>query len=623
MASTRRTPLAVTALARAAIMSTGLALSLGAGSAEAQLPPRAGVGAEGCPDGVISQVVVRSLDPYDESSASPDATFGWAFQALNWLHFETRVPVIRWELLFEEGDCLDTLRLSESERTLRSLRYLQSASITSTPLDDGSHRVDVETRDSWAISASLGVDFEGGVTVSGVQASYRNVLGSGLRTSFFRRSFRERLRYGVLARHTNLFGTRIDAVTHGGRTRAGDYFSQSLQKPFLNEFADHAFRQVVARRDDYFAYSLPPELAFSPVYLRYQADLVELAYQTRFGGEGGRRVVLGLGLSHESFRRVGGAEGARAVVEGDFSETVVAQGEIRDEIFAQAGAYSTSRVTGYIGFRDVRHDIRGGLDAIAALQDVLVGGAFTVGVGPGFAVAGGDDQDLLVRFQGRAGLLGGSTYLLARADVQTRRTFSESLGAGGLEVGRGWRDTVGSIRGDGYWTQSDWANLYVRGRVSGGWNTDRPFQLRLGGRESIRAYSEDAFPGGRYVFGSVEQRFVIDPLSPAFADVGAAVFADAGRMWAGDVPFGQDSGWQAGVGAGLRVSPAGGRRVFRADLMLPLTDLRDERGVSLRLYGEIFGILERRRWPEQVDRSRWYGNDPDLSRRVPDPLAGN
>ncbi|MBT8487196.1 MAG: BamA/TamA family outer membrane protein, partial [Gemmatimonadetes bacterium] len=179
------------------------------------------------------------------------------------------------------------------------------------------------------------------------------------------------------------------------------------------------------------------------------------------------------------------------------------------------------------------------------------------------------------------------------------------------------------VRADGYWTQSNWASLYVRGRVSGGWNTDRPFQLRLGGRESIRAYSEDAFPGGRLLFGSVEQRFTVEALSPSFADVGLAAFADAGRMWAGDAPFGRDSGWQAGVGAGLRISPAGGRRVFRADVMLPLTDLRDERGVALRLYGEIFGVLERRRWPDQVERSRWYGNHPDLSRRIADPLAGN
>ena len=601
-------------LSRIVLAASLLGLSPVPGTGQDAAVPEGGVS---CSEGRISQVVVRSLDPYDEDSTSADATFGWAFRTLNWLHVETRRGVLRWELLFEEGMCFDALRLTESERNLRSLPYVQSASVVDIPLEDGSHRVEVETRDRWALSASLGLDFEEGIDVSGVQASHRNVLGSGLRASFFRRAFRERLRYGVLTRHTNVFGTRVDAVVHGGRTRAGDYLSQSLQKPFLNEFADHAFRQVVARRDDYFGYALPPDFGFSPAYLRYRAELVELAYQTRLGVQGGRRVVLGIGASYESFSRVDGDAGARTVVDGDFSETVPAEPTVRDALFAQADPHSSARITGYLGIRDVRYDIRGGIDAIHALQDLLVGGAVTLAAGPGLAVAGGENEDVLVRLQGRAGFLGESTYLLTRADVHARRILGGAAGA------QGWRDAVGSVQADAYWTQSDWASLYVRARASGGWNTDRPFQLRLGGRESIRAYSEDAFPGGQLLFGSVEQRFVVDPLSPSFVDVGAALFADAGRMWAGDVPFGTDSGWQAGIGAGLRVSPSGGRRVFRADVMLPLTDLREARGVTLRLYGEIFGILERRRWPDQVERSRWYGNDPDLSRRVPDPLAGN
>jgi hypothetical protein len=125
------------------------------------------------------------------------------------------------------------------------------------------------------------------------------------------------------------------------------------------------------------------------------------------------------------------------------------------------------------------------------------------------------------------------------------------------------------------------------------------------------------------LFASVEQRFDLERVSPGFADLGAAVFVDAGRMWDGDAPFGRDSGWQAGVGAGLRVSPDASRRVLRMDLTLPLTDQREVRGVVFRIHAEIFGVLDRRRWPSQVERSRWYGNDPDLSRPIRDPLAGN
>jgi len=125
------------------------------------------------------------------------------------------------------------------------------------------------------------------------------------------------------------------------------------------------------------------------------------------------------------------------------------------------------------------------------------------------------------------------------------------------------------------------------------------------------------------LFASMEQRFDLESVSPGFADLGAAIFLDAGRMWAGDAPFGRDSGWEAGVGAGLRGSPSGSRQVLRMDVTFPLTDQREVRGIVFRIHAEIFGVLDRRRWPDQVQRSRWYGNDPDLSRRVRDPLAGN
>lgn len=421
----------------------------------------------------------------------------------------------------------------------------------------------------------------------------------------------------MIARHTNLFGTRVDAIVHGGRTRSGRYFSQSLQKPFLSAFGDRAFRQVIARRDDYFGYALPPELGFSPAYLRYRAELWELAYQARLGRPTGRRAILGVGISGESFDAPFGAEGARAVVDGIFSESAVASDAVRAELSRQASPYATKRLSLFLGLRDARFDARRGVDAIQAPQDLFIGSDLTLTLAPGFSISPGDRSDLLTRLKGRFGFMGDRTYLLTRLDVHARRA------AGDGPEPDGWRDIVGSLRTDAYWTQRDWASLYLRAGMSGGWRTERPFQLRLGGREAIRAYDEDAFPGGRLLFVSAEQRLTLDRLSPSFADLGAALFADAGRMWAGDAPFGRTSGWESGIGVGLRASPAGARQVFRVDALLPLTHQRHARGVVLRVYAEIFGVIERRRWPSQVDRSRWYGNDLDLSARIPDPLAGN
>ena len=80
----------------------------------------------------------------------------------------------------------------------------------------------------------------------------------------------------------------------------------------------------------------------------------------------------------------------------------------------------------------------------------------------------------------------------------------------------------------------------------------------------------------------------------------------------------------AGVGIGLRIGiPAGGQSILRMDLGVPLTGQRAEKGVVFRLYTELFGLLDRRAWPSQTERSRWYGVDPDLTTRPANPLAGN
>lgn len=49
----------------------------------------------------------------------------------------------------------------------------------------------------------------------------------------------------------------------------------------------------------------------------------------------------------------------------------------------------------------------------------------------------------------------------------------------------------------------------------------------------------------------------------------------------------------------------------------------DDRGVVFRLYTELFGLLDRRAWPSQTERSRWYSVDPNLTERPVNPLAGN
>ncbi len=575
--------------------------------------------AQACATGTISEITFDRQRPFLPEATAEDASLGWLFRGMNSVHIPTTERTIRWEILFEEGDCLDPLLVRESERNLRSLPFVAEARVRSEQLPDGSHRVDVMTLDGWALTVGLVLEVESGFQITGFSATAKNLFGTGTTAGYFRNTFRERQRIGGLARQPNLFGTRIDATFHGGNTRSDNYYSESLFRPFTGEVGVNAFRQVAHQRDDYFAYSVEPSLGFTQALVRYEAEEYEGTFQRRFGDQVGLRLLGGLGVSREIVRFPFGASGVQIATDTDFDQLADAPSEVVTELAPHMRDHATNRVNFTIGVRDLRFGTKLGLDALRATQDIQLGTDLTVTVAPGIRLGDDNVSDVLTRFNGSTGLTAGSLYLLTGGTFQARHVSSDDDGGP-----TGWRDILWEINSTGYWTFSETSALLGRIQYTSGSRMDRPFQLTLGGREAVRSYNEDAFPGAQRFLAMLEQRIPFPGLSIPFADLGLAGFVDAGKMWAGTVPYGADSEWEAGVGLGLRIGlPAGGQSVLRLDLGIPLTGQREEKGVVFRLYTELFGLLDRRAWPTQTERSRWYGVDPDLTTRPLNPLAKN
>jgi hypothetical protein len=139
-------------------------------------------------------------------------------------------------------------------------------------------------------------------------------------------------------------------------------------------------------------------------------------------------------------------------------------------------------------------------------------------------------------------------------------------------VSSGWRDVLSEGELVAYaragWLP--WQTLFFRLSTAGSWDTTLPYQLSLGGREGVRSLAEDRFPGGHMVRFVAEDRIVL-PWPTDTADLGFTVFGDLGRVWAGETPYGVDSGWQAAAGFGLRIGlPNGTRNVWRTDIAFPV-----------------------------------------------------
>lgn len=113
-------------------------------------------------------------------------------------HVRTREGTVRRHLLFAAGDTVDTLRLAESLRRLRSLRYLSDARITARSCsDDPGVDLDVVTQDVWSTKATLKTSSS---SASFIAVTERNLLGSGREATLSVRSDRSRIGVGAALR---------------------------------------------------------------------------------------------------------------------------------------------------------------------------------------------------------------------------------------------------------------------------------------------------------------------------------------------------------------------------------------------------------------------------------------
>ena len=94
----------------------------------------------------------RRISVIAVESAAPDRLPGGIAVPL---HVSTRESTIRSRLLFAVGDTVDTLRVAESVRQLRRLRYLAGAAVTVVCDADDGVVLTVATRDAWSIRPRL------------------------------------------------------------------------------------------------------------------------------------------------------------------------------------------------------------------------------------------------------------------------------------------------------------------------------------------------------------------------------------------------------------------------------------------------------------------------------------
>ena len=169
-------------------------LAIGAGlacQASAQSPTLAELEAAGARIGrihILNQDIFDLTDPRENNAL---------FRLANALHPTTRPDVIRSQLLFKPGDTLSVRVLEETERLLRTNRYLYDVQIRPQPRrhDVGGEaagkaapEVDIEvlTRDTWTLDPGASFARAGGANSSSLSIKEYNLLGTGLAVGYSR-----------------------------------------------------------------------------------------------------------------------------------------------------------------------------------------------------------------------------------------------------------------------------------------------------------------------------------------------------------------------------------------------------------------------------------------------------
>lgn len=160
------------------------------------------------------------------------------------LHVTTRDATVRSRLLFAPGDTVDSLRVAESLRLLRRLRYLAGAVVTATcDSAGGGVALTVATRDAWSMKPRFSSGGSG--TAAGLEET--NLFGTGRAVKAYVRSEQGQIIVGAGYADPTLFGSRVLGTASHDAYRDGSAWNAALHSQDAGVFQLWGLG-VVARR---------------------------------------------------------------------------------------------------------------------------------------------------------------------------------------------------------------------------------------------------------------------------------------------------------------------------------------------------------------------------------------
>lgn len=469
---------------------------------------------------IIHRVQLQGRDIFDPHERS------WFARLANKLHFQTRAPVIRRELLLRAGQPYDSALAAESERNLRALGIFRRVQIDSVRSDSGLV-LRVVTKDGWSTQLDWRFRSTGGEVAFTIGLVETNLLGTASTAALRYSDNPDRNSVALNFRRRRLLAGKVGLTLQYENRSDGRLSAIAVEQPFFASSSLNAFQLVADDR------------AERVLRFREGADEAQDTLSRRFSLVRGA-AAWALDASPSGYLRLG----------------VMGQVRRDDTLRLASTAAFPESVTGSLGpylvWNRSRFLVARGYAGFAREEDVDLGTTVRVGLQLAPKVFGYERNGVAPEIGGRVG-----------ASIPSGFTYVDAF-ANGLFSGAGLDS--GSVQLGGTVVLQPAPRHVAVLHVEGGWLKNpvpgEEFDLGLG--SGPRAFGSHAFTGDRSFFGTAEYRYTIVDDLWGLLGLGVAGFVDHGGAWYSGSP--RRVGWDAGVGLRLGASRSTDTPALRFDL---------------------------------------------------------
>jgi Omp85 superfamily domain len=483
--------------------------------------------------GTISIVTENIFDP--KNPKENRRIHHWA----NAIHVVTRPKVIRTQLLFETGDTYSTQRIEETERLLRSNRYLREAKVSATDLNDGTVDLEVRTSDVWTLDPTVSFGRKGGVNRGGVGLKEFNLLGTGASIGIGYKSDVDRDTLALKFFDRNIFSTRYTLLTEYANASDGYAHRFGFERPFFALDTKRAGGIMIQG-------GRQTESLYDNGEIAAQFEHKFDTHQAWYGWSSG--------LSNNWSRRYQAGVGYDAHEYTTLSDGLYPQAQIADD---------RRYLYPFVGIEILQDDYvtTRNFDQMNRTEDRHLGMRASLKLGYASRSLGSTSDAWLIE-----GHFSDTLFRSKKSTLVTSADLSGRIDSGAVE------NALLSMLARYDKRQSEKRLFHVSLEARAGKNLDLENTLYLGGDTGLRGYPLRYQAGDSSLLFSVEQRMFTDWYPFHLFNIGGAVFFDAGKTWGADPVDGMNYGWLRNVGVGLRIGStrSGLGRMIHIDLAYPL-----------------------------------------------------